>query len=244
MPKGFAAAQKAGSRQGGAGFHSRPKGINFFKLPNSGDSATVRFLQNHEDIEWVRQWKTAPSSNFPYGEKLNAIDQFEDGTPDPGYAAGLKSTFTAFPVLIWRQAPVYAKDAEGKLLKDGNGNKQLVNYADQVAVWECSYTVYETLRTLDQEAGNLMSCDFKVVRQGTRTDTKYIFFPSAATPITPQDSQLAATQRIDVAPFVKIPTYDELYAYLNGGVTPEQPQPFPQQVTTNASAGDGPNPFM
>src|SRR4051812_21167500 len=102
MAKGFAGAKKVGdfSGKGGGGFIKKPKGIRYFALKNDQEEAVVRFLAQHEEIDWVAQWKTAPKPGYPYGEKLPKVDQHEDGTPDPGYAAGLKSTFSAYVPLI------------------------------------------------------------------------------------------------------------------------------------------------
>ena len=108
MPKGYRAGKAVGDFTGRAQAYDRPKGVTYFKLVNDQDQAIVRFLQQHEDINWVRQWRTGVKPNFPYGEKINCIDQFEDGTPDPGFEAGLKNTWTAFTPLIWRKPAVPA----------------------------------------------------------------------------------------------------------------------------------------
>jgi hypothetical protein len=248
MPKGFAGAKKAGEYSGGGGgFQPRPKGITYFSLKD-GQEAIVRFLQAAEDIDWARKWKLPPSKNFQYGELVNCVDQHEDGTPDPGYAAGLKTSFKAYPTLIWRNAPAYQKDKEGKLVKDGNGNKVIVGYQDTVAVWECSYAVYESLQECEETYRGLMNLDWKIKRKGASTDTKYVIVPADPTqinvPFTQQDQQLAQNQRIDTSAFTKIPTFDELNAYITGGVT-SAPQPsFTQQAQTNATGMAGPNPFL
>lgn len=248
MPKGFSGAKKVGEfKGGGSGFQPRPKGVVYFALKD-GQEAVVRFLQQAEDIEWARKWKLPPSSNFPYGELVNAVDQHEDGTPDPGYAAGLKNSFKAYPTLIWRNAPVYQKDNEGKVVKDPNGAKVITGFADQVAIWECTFSVYDTLQDVEGSYRGLMSRDFRVKRKGGGLDTEYLVFPAdvdgGPQPMSQQDQQIAATQRIDVSPFVKIPTYDELYKYIYGHDN-QQPQNFTQQAqSAQADPASGPNPFI
>lgn len=247
MPRGFAGAKKAGEFKGGGGFQPRPKGITYFSLKDR-QTAVVRFLSSHEEIDWVRKWKLPPSGNFPYGEMVNCVDQHEDGTPDPGYAAGLKSGFKAYPTLIWRNAPVFQKDAKGQLVKDSNGTKVLTGYADQVAVWECSYAVYEILGEKELKYRSLMNLDWEIKRIGASTDTKYIIEPADPmdinSPMSAQDQQLAASNRIDTSAFTKVPTFEELATYLNGGVG-AAPQPtFQQQTQNNAMGADGPNPFL
>lgn len=248
MPRGFAAAKKVGDNSNKSfGFQPRPKGITYFSLKD-GQSAVVRFVQMAEEIDWARKWRLPPSKGFPYGEYVNAIDQNEDGTPDPGYAANLKSGFRAYPVLIWRNAPVYAKDAKGQFIKDTNGAKQITGYADQIALWECSFAVYQALCQKDEKYRGLTSRDIEITRQGGGTDTKYVIEPAdldaGPQPITDADKALISKDMIDTAPFVKIPTFDELAAYINGGVAPAQPQTFQQQAASNEQAGDAGNPFL
>lgn len=248
MPKGFAGAKKAGEFKGGNGFQPRPIGTNYFTLKD-GEIAIVRFLQPAEQIDWARKWKLPPSSNFKYGELVNCVDQHEDGTPDPGYAAGFKNGFRAYPTLIQRNRPQYRKDPQGKLVKDSNGNKDLVGYADDVAVWECSYAVYEQLEELDGKYRGLMNLDWEIKRKGASTDTKYIIAPADPTqinvPMSQADQQLAAGKRIDTGPFTKIPTYEELNNYISGNGAPPQQEPnFATQADTNASGPEGPNPFL
>lgn len=248
MPRGFSGAKKVGDQRGKSfGFQPRPKGIVYFAL-NPGQTAVVRFVQMAEEIEWARKWRTPPSNGFPYGEYINAIDQNEDGTPDPGYAANLKSGFRAYPVLIWRNAPVYVKDSQGKVVKDSNNVKQISGYADQVALWECSFAVYEALCQKDEKYRGLTSRDIEVTRVGKGTDTKYTIEPAdldaGPQPMSDADRALISKDMIDTSPFVKIPTFEELAAYINGGVAPAQPQSFEQQAQSNETAGDGYNPFL
>lgn len=255
MPRGAAAAQKVGVRNY-AGFRKKPPGLMWVNLKDPAKSADqpqeiiARFLCEHDEIEWLRQWKTAPSSSFPYGEKLPCVDQHEDGTPDPGYAANLNSTFTAYVPLIWRNAPIFQRQPDGTVVRDGNGNKVLTGYADHVAVWETTYTVYDSLREVQNTYRGLMSRDFRIKRTGSGAkDTKYHFSPAdvdgGPQPMSAADQQLAATQRPNLTDWLKVPTYEELAAYLNGPAeqAASAPQSFAQQAEGNESP-DGPNPFL
>lgn len=243
MPKGYQGAKKVGEFKSSR-FEQRPPGINYFSLKD-GQTAVVRFLQNHEDIDWARKWTIG---TYPKSELVNCVDQHEDGTPDPGYAAGLKSGFKAYPTMIWRAAPIYRRDHEKKIVKDSNGNREIVGYADQVAVWECSYAVYEILSEKELKYRGLMNLEWEVKRRGYDKNTKYVIEPSDPTqinvPFSPADQQLAATQRIDTGVFTKVPTFDALQNYLNGGAPDATPQTFPQQAQTIATGPEGPNPFL
>lgn len=236
-PKGFEQAKKVGDYSSrGTSFQERPKGVTYFSLKNDQDEAIVRFLQQHDDINWVRQWRTEPKQGFPYGEKLNCVDQFEDGTPDPGFELGLKSSWSAFAPLIWRNAPQFQKDAQGRRIKDANGNFVIAGYADTVALWEHTWTIYDILKSVDSDYRGLMSRDFKVKRIGARGSNKttYRIVPhpidGPPTPFSPEDQALASAQAIDITPFVRIPTYDELYTYLNGGQAPAHTAPMAQSI--------------
>lgn len=252
MPKGFGQAQKVGTRNYD-GFRSKPKGVVYLSL-KANDERVVRFLNEHEEIEWLRQWKLAPNSSFQWGEKIPCVDQFEDGTPDPGYAANLKSTFTAYPMMIWRNAPVYQKSPDGSLVRDENKNKILTGYADQVAVWECAYSVYEILREVANDYRGLMSRDFKIKRTGSGSkDTRYHVAPAMVDggpqPLSPADMQLAATGRPNLTDWLRVPTYEELHAYIYGDTAAAAaPAGFTQQTQTNDINASGGavvgNPFL
>lgn len=243
MPRGFSQAERVGKYKARTQFQPRPKGINYFALKDQ-QTAQVRFLTMAEEIDWARKWKVGV---YPNNEFVNCCDQHEDGTPDPGYALGLKSSFKAYPVMIWRNAPIYQRNADGTLFKDSNGAKVLTGHADQVAVWECVYEIYNNLKELDQKYQGLMSRDFEIKRIGADKHTKYMILPEGdATPLSPADQQLSATQRIDTSAFTKIPTYDELNAYLTGTNEPAPAQPgIQQQAITNAAGPSGDaNPFL
>lgn len=225
MPKGYEGAEKTGKSTGGMGFIKKPKGQRYFSLKD-GQQAIIRPLVQAQDIEWVNQWKTPPKPGFQYGEKLNKIDQFEDGTPDPGYAANLKQTWSCYIPLIWRNAPQFQKNPDGTFVKDANDNRIPNGFADAVAIWETTYKVYESLKELEGKYQGIMSRDWQVKRLGADKSTVYMFMPAdpMAPPsqLSPQDIGLAQRERPDIAPLVRIPTFDELYAYLNGGTLPYQ----------------------
>lgn len=241
MPKGANEAKKAGDFSGSRDFIKKPPGILFFSLKNDRDQAVVRFLNQHEEIEWVRQWRLHPDARHPYGEKVPCVDQLENGTQDPGYALNLRTTWTGFLPLIWRNAPVYLRDATGKLILDGANNKQITGYQDQVALWEHSYPVYDVLRETESDYRGLMSRDFVVTRIGVAKSNKVTYkiipYPDPSAPPTAmsqQDTYLAQTQMIDIAALAYVPTYEELATYLNGGV------PVDNSMIPNSAQGGVP----
>lgn len=242
MARGFTQAEKVGKFKGRGNFQPRPKGLSYFSLSDQ-QQATVRFLSMHEDIEWARKWKIGV---FPNQELVNAVDQHEDGTPDPGYQHNLKPTFKAYPLLIWRNGPIFQRNPDGTFFRDAAKKKVLTGYGDQVVVWECSFEVYSTLRELDQKYQGLMSRDFDIKRVGASTDTTYLILPDGdSSPLSPSDQQLISTGRIDTAQFTKPPTYDELNAYLSGGSADAPTPTFQEQAQQVTQQGAGAaNPFL
>lgn len=251
-PKGSGVASKVGRPSFASnGFQPRPPGINYFRLTD-GQTAVVRFVQSYEDIHWARKWKLPPSAAFRYGEEVNAVDQHDDGTSDPGVLAGLRAGFRAYPLLIWRNQVQYARDAQGRFIKDSLDNKQPAGFADSLAVWECSYSIYEMLGEKEGKYKSLTAFDWEIRRIGADKNTRYSIEPADPTnlnqPITPADQQIIATQHIDVPNiFTKVPTYDELNAYLNpGAAAVGQPAPsLAQQVQVNMTPeAAANNPFI
>ena len=120
-----------------------------------------------------------------------------------------------------------------------NLNENLLNEDSQPA---------QNLQAKDEKYRGLASRDLEIRRRGAKTDTEYLIEPvdldAGPQPFTPQDQALISTGMIDVAPFVKIPTYEELAAYINGGGTPVTPPTPAQQAQTNAVGADGNNPFL
>lgn len=239
MPSGYESAKQVGDFSGGSrSFVQKPRGIKYFSLKNDREEAVVRFLVQHEEIPWMRQWKTDPKPGFPWGEKLPCVDQHEEGLPDPGFELGMKSTWTGYLQLIWRNAIAFQRDAQGRVIKDGNGNPVIAGYEDTISLWEVSWNIYDMLRNVEADYQGLMSRDFIVRRNGARGDTKTTYdvrpavIDGGPTPFSQADQQLFQTQQIDLSPFLKIPTYEELATYLNGGQPVPQvaPQPMQQSV--------------
>lgn len=258
MPRGYSGAQRAGVNDY-TDFRSKPKGIVFVNLKDPAEGARkpqeiiARFTTEHDELEWAGQWRLPPNKTHPYGEKVIKIDQMDDGTPDPGYAHNLPSSFTAYIQVIWRNAPTFQRGADGSFIKDANGSHILAGYADQIALWEQPYGVYEQLREVADTYRGLTSRDFRIKRVGGGPrDTKYHVAPAeidaGPQPMSPADMQLIATSRIDLSSYLKRPEYEELnnyiVSYIGGAaaVPAQQPQTFPEQV-----AATGPtevNPFM
>lgn len=184
---------EARKNSGGSG-----SGRLWFRL-GDGDSAVVRFLEQGDDVSWA--WcHEVPIEGREYGRPVACRDQDESGQrigePCPGCEKDQKRKFQGWINVIWRDAPVFKKNAEGRLEKDGNKRPIVVGYDDQVACWQSGILVFEELSGKDVTYKGLTSRDFRITRRGTGLNTKYSIEPAdpdgGSQPLSEKDKQLAA----------------------------------------------------
>lgn len=248
MPKGMQGVREAiqdierRKSQGGTG-----DGRLWFKLPRDGDSAVVRFLEQGEDVNWAWMHELPPRQGQNWGDTIPCRDQNMTGEPCPGCQQGKPRTFEGYINLIWRDAPVFKKDAEGNFEKDGNGRKIVVGTKDQVAVWNSGPTVFEELDGKDVTYKGLMSRDFRVTRRGIQFNTRYVIEPAnpdqGPTEMSAADKELAAN-KYDLTGDVTPPPFEEwgqgggTQQQNDGVTTPNQASPFsrPAEASDEVSA--------
>jgi hypothetical protein len=196
----------------------------YFRV-GENDTQIVRFLDEGDELEsknvaWFH--KTPPSEGRPYGTWVPCRDQdvvtgARIGEPCPGCERNAedyevcKRQVHGFVNIIWRNAPVFTRDDKGKIVKEGN--KPVVEgYADQLAVWEAGYNVFDELVGLDTAVKGLKSRDFKVTRTGTSFNTKYTILPvdfdAGPQPMSEADKEIEGTKR-DFEPDVTPSSYEE-----------------------------------
>lgn len=209
MPKGFsglrdaAADREARRAAGGTG------GQRYFKLAD-GEVAYVRFLEQGDDVRWAYVHTLPASGNSRFGKKVVCRDQNEDGqrigADCPGCEKGLKRSEQGAINLIWRDAPVFQRDDNNKLVKDSNNKPLVSGHADQIAVWVSGPRVFDMLDSTDGDYRGLMSRDFKVTRKGTELNTNYVIAPAnpdgGPSDMSVDDNSLAEN-KYDLAPFVE-----------------------------------------
>lgn len=202
---------------------------NWFRLKNVGDSATVRFLEQGEDVHWIYTHELPPTDKMKWGYQTPCLDQDGDGAPCPGCEQGLKRKFAGYINLIWRDAPVWKKTAEGYLAKDGSGNLIQEGVKDQVAVWNSGITVFEELDGKDATYKGLCSRDFVIVRKGVGLKTKWSIEPadvdSGPVPMSGEDEELAH-EKYDLTTLTQPLDYDDFKQKLMvGGGQEEERDP-------------------
>lgn len=188
--------------------------VLYFKLQD-GESATIRFLEENEDLHWAWVHQLPPSGNFRYGQKIPCRDQGADGEPIgeacPGCERGYKRTFQGVVNVIWRDAPVFERDESNRLVRDGLNNPVISGKQDQVALWVAGVTVFEDLENLSEVYNGLNSRDFLVKRRGKDLATRYTVTPAdpdgGPQKMTKADTVLADS-KFDLTPFVVAPAYD------------------------------------
>ena len=208
MPKGFsavaAAAQDINERKNSGGDFEKKK---YLRLPNDKDKAVVRFLEAGDDVTsaWVH---VVPHPKVQWGIKIPCIDQDAEtgervGKDCPGCEEGYRRMFQGWINLIWRDAPVYKVDSEGK--PDFN---DVIGEEDQVVLWQSGINVFEDLQIQDETYG-LDSRDFIVRRSGTGKNTTYAILPvdGGPTPLSKADSALAE-EKYDLNAIVSPPDYE------------------------------------
>jgi hypothetical protein len=211
-----------------------------------GQSATVRFLEQGDDVTWAWGCQLPPKPSRQWGDWVPSLDQKKDGsTRCPMIERGYAPVFRGFINLIWRDAPLYERDANNRVVRDANGNFVQVGTKDQLFVWESGIKVFTMLEHIDTTYRGLMSRDFKVTRRGSRLATTYSVDPAdpdgGPQPLSKHDLELLA-QRHDLVKLVTPPSYEDLEKLLTevegtGPVTSDT-SPFMRDRGENNTDGE------
>lgn len=209
MARGFASIEKAGKKIDSYG---RSNAL-YLKLPNDGDEATVRFLEEGDEVYsyWFHDFSHIDREGWK--TKVPCLDQEEDGTPCPGCREGLPRKFQGLINVIWRDGPKFAKNDDGSIDWDNQEGT-----GDVVAVWRQGITVFnKVLRRKDEKFNGLTTRDFDIVREGTEwNNTSYNVDPNdpdaGKKALSAADKKLAA-EKYDLeklARFVDADTFEQI----------------------------------
>lgn len=237
MGKGFGAVATAvkdienRKNSGGGSFTKR----RYFVIKD-GETAVVRFLEQGDDVRSGWFHKTKPTDKFKYGRFIPCRDQDPEtsqriGEDCPGCESNdkevTKRKYRGVFNVIWRNAPVFETDEEGKV----NWNKQIGN-EDVVAVWEVGSELLDDLAYVDGKYKGLGSRDFEITRRGSGLDTKYSIGPadpdSGVVPMSKEDLALSDT-KYDLNEIVEPPSYE------NWGTSGSAPTEVTLRSDTDAS---------
>jgi hypothetical protein len=192
MPRGFGRIQKAAEKLAENSSEYQP--VLKLRLPDSGDSATVRFLEQGDDVYsyWYHDFSHV-NPKEGWKTKVPCLDQEDEGKPCPGCRDDMPRRFQGLINLIWRDAPLYKRDEDNRVVKK-NGEYVVDSYEDQIAVWEAGIEVFKQLAKKDVSWNGLASRDAEVTREGLKLNTKYYVEPadldSGPTDISKEDEEL------------------------------------------------------
>ncbi len=218
MPRGFSGVKKASAEsQARREAAQRPRAL-YFQLPEDGDTAIVRFLEQDDNIAWAYVHEV-PVEGRSYGDKIPCLDQDDEDEPCPGCEANLPRKFQGWINLIWFDGPIYKKDEKNRVVKE-NGKKVIVSRKTQVAVWSSGQRLFDDLDELNESWKGLRSRRFKVKRKGTGLDTRYAITPedvdSGPQEFSSEESRLEQ-ESYDLNEFMKPPEYGQLEKRIKGG---------------------------
>jgi hypothetical protein len=249
MPKGFKAIQEAATKQ------TTNKTKNdwgpYYKklvLPNDGSAATVRFLEQGEDVYgyWVHNFSKQDPANG-WKTTFPCLDQDDNGAKCPGCEYDLHRTFRGLINVIWRNAPVYKTDDDGRLVKDSSGDYIQVDEKDQIAVWNQGIKVFTMLGNKDVAYKGLGSRDFVITRSGTRPDNTVYSVEAADVDGGPKalsDGDIAlANDKYDLEELANFKSYDDALEIVENFFGDTDSSADSGDVSSFVGAGLNKNPF-
>jgi len=157
MPKGLKKieqiAQEAKARSdaynSGSGF------LNSLVL-QKGQTAKGRFLEEGDGIWYLytHELPKKPGQNF--GDRVLCLDQDDEGKECPGCEMeGVSRTARVVINFLRYDEPKLRRDAQGKAVKDGQGNYVFDGVEPQVVVWNAPQSVGGRLAFLESQNGGL-----------------------------------------------------------------------------------------
>ena len=211
-----------------------------FQLREAGDWAIVRFMHQGDEFQWTYCHTLPPENGRPWG---NLTPCFAGKEHEPNASCllcqrgDLKRSLRGFMPLIWRQAPVFKRDGQGKVMKDQTGKYIVDGHADQVAVWSnINLEISSQLGSKDQAWKGLRSRDAKIQRYGVKPKVGYNIepadFDAGATLLSEADQALWNSNVPDLTLYLKPLPAATLYAKLGMGQAVEAGQ----QVDAAAAA--------
>lgn len=217
--------------------YSGPRGFIYFRLPNDGDEANVRFIS--AEAAFCHQ-VTMPNKKYPdWVPSLDQSQPYVDGSSDcPMAQAGLRRALRGWISLVWRDAPLYKRDDDNRMVKDQYGNLVQVGTEDQIAVWTVGIQVMEELAAINAKYKGLSSRDFTVTRKGQGLKTSWSILPadvdSGPQALSSEDEKLVETAP-DLKQFTIAPEREKLLGMISGA---------PSGGSGNLEQAMSTNPFM
>ncbi len=187
----------------------------WWKLPNSGDSCIFRALEDNDEVAFaaIHNVDVPDKKRFPYGLDIICRDQNNDDEPCPGCEMGIKRSFKGWLNIIWRDAPDFPQDENGKWNTKVDYSS-VPTTSDKVAILSSGPVLFDRLEELNDEYDGLKDLDLQITRSGTGTSTRYKIVPVKTggkvkkSKLSEADLKLAEAKN-DLNFYLRIPDYEE-----------------------------------
>jgi hypothetical protein len=221
MPKGIQDAVKRAREEIEAKMAAGGPRFMYFRL-KPDESAVIRFLEEGDDIAWAYCHELPPRGNREYPEQVVCLDSEDDGTACPMCEHGMKRSFKGWVNIIWRDAPVFKRDADNKIERNRKNEPMVVGHDDQVAVWTSGINVFEEIAGKTASYKGLLNRDWVITRIGEGLKTKYRIEPllddngdPIKKPMSDKDKELAEG-KADTGKVSEPLSYDDVTKKMRG----------------------------
>ena len=223
MPKGFAGLReelekleerKRKAQEGGTGGDFTPS--LWFKLPESADGkveaeitsamrAVIHPLEEGEEVQYAAVHPvTVPGRQYPV--VIVCRDQGGEGEPCPGCDSGLKRKLKGWVNVIWRDAPDFPQDENGRY--NTKVDYESLPKSDKVAILSSGPMLFDRLSELDDDLDGIANYDLRITRKGLGLGTTYEVKKAKKVKLSEADEALAA-EKPDLSHFTQVPDYDD-----------------------------------
>lgn len=213
----------------------------WFKLPESASGkvereitsamrAIIRPLEEGDDVAYALVHPVAVPEK-KWAVDIVCRDQDNSGEACPGCEANLKRKLKGWINVIWRAAPDFPQDENGRY--NTKVDYESLSKSDKVAILSSGPQLFGRLDELDEDLDGLTNYDFRITRRGTGLSTTYEIKKSKKAALNAADKKLVE-DKPDLSNFIRVPDYDEWVDRANG-VTPsrdsEEVKPGPNPLS-------------
>ena len=154
MPKGLARIQKLAEEanaRSAAYEAGEGGGVRALKL-DKGETATGRFLEEGDGVWYLYMHELPKKPGQQYGDRIQCLDQDDVGAECPGcQIEGVKRTARVVINFIRYDEPKLRRGADGKAVKDAQGNYVFDGVEPALVVWEAGQGTGGRIAYLEEE---------------------------------------------------------------------------------------------
>jgi hypothetical protein len=253
MPKGFKGiretideieARKAKALEGGGDFTPSL----WFKLPESASGKTddevtsamravIHPLEEGDDVAYALVHAvTVPDRKYPVD--IVCRNQDGSGEPCPGCEAQLKRKLKGFLNVIWRDAPDFPQDENGRY--NTKVDYEELPKSDKVAILSSGPELFGNLDELNDALDGIANYDLRITRKGLGLSTKYEVKKDKKVALSKADKALAE-EKPDLSNFIRVPDYDEWVERAQGNTVSREPEDNSPATVPNVLAAGMPD---